>query len=121
MKPVPFVCVSLLLTSVLFLQGTSQHKHVVYIPAMNGPVKVRPAFLPDPIPPVVSLIEADRRSFKEKALPAPSPWDEPLPYKDHGLILETNNQSHESFSRPKLERLIGYIRHKPASPRLEGL
>ena len=88
---------------------------------MNGPVKVRPAYLPDPIPPVVSLIEADRRSFKEKALPPASPWDEPLPYKDHGLILETNNQSRGSFTRPKLERLIRYIQHKPASLRLEGL
>ena len=103
MKPIPFVCVLLLLASVFFLQGTSQHKHVVYIPAMNGPVKVRPAYLPDPIPPVVSLIEADRRSFKEKALPPASPWDEPLPYKDHGLILETNNQSRGSFTRPKPE------------------
>ena len=121
MKAIPLLCVSLLLTSVFFLQGTSQHEHVVYIPAMNGPVKVRPAYLPDPIPPVVSLIEADRRSFKEKALPPASPWDEPLPYKDHGLTLETNNQSRGSFSRPKFERLISYIRHKPANPKLEGL
>ena len=103
MKPIPFVCVLLLLTSECVLQGATQHKDVGCIPALNGPVKVRPAFLPDPIPPVVSLIEADRRSFKEKALPAPSPWDEPLPYKDHGLILETNNQSRGSFTRPKPE------------------
>ena len=96
-------------------------RQLVYIHAMNGPVKVRPAYLPDPIPPVVSLIETDRRSFKEMALPARSPWDEPLPYKDHGLILETNNQSRGSFTQTKLERLIGYIRHKPASPRLEGV
>ncbi len=121
MKAIPLLCVSLLLASVFFLHGTSLHKHVVFIPAMNGPVKVRPAYLPDPIPPVVSLIEADRRSFKEKALPAPSPWDEPLPYKDHGLILETNYQSRGSFTRPNFERLIGYIRHKTARSKLEGL
>ena len=103
MKPIPFVCVLLLLTSVFFLQGTSQHKPVVYIAAMNGPVKVRPAYLPDPIPPVVSLIEADRRSFKETARPPLSPWDEPLPYRDHGLILETNNQSGGFLTIPKPE------------------
>ena len=95
--------IGFLCTSLLALHITAPQRYIAYIPAMNGPVKVRPAYLPDPIPPVVSLIEADRRSFKEKALPAPSQWDEPLPYKDHGLILETNYQSSGSYSRPKPE------------------
>ena len=95
--------IGFLCTSLLALHITAPHHYITYIPAMNGPVKVRPAYLPDPIPPVVSLIEADRRSFKEKALLPASPWDEPLPYKDHGLILETNYQSSGSYSRPKPE------------------
>ena len=95
--------IGFLCTSLLALHITAPQRYIAYIPAMNGPVKVRPAYLPDPIPPVVSLIEADRRSFKEKALPPTSPWDEPLPYKDHGLILETNYQSSGSYSPPKPE------------------
>ena len=50
---------------------------------------------------VVSLIEADKRAFKEKPLPPPSPWDVPLPYRHDGLILETNNQSSGSVARTK--------------------
>ena len=95
--------IGFLCTSLLALHITAPQRYIAYIPAMNGPVKVRPANLPDPIPPVVSLIEADRRSFKETARPPLSPWDEPLPYRDHGLILETNYQSSGSYSRPKPE------------------
>ena len=95
--------IGFLCTSLLALHITAPQRYIAYIPAMNGPVKVRPAYLPDPIPPVVSLIEADRRSFKEKARPPLSPWDEPLPYRDHGLILETNNQSGGSLTIPKPE------------------
>ena len=91
-----FLCASL-----LALHITAPQRYIAYIPAMEGPIKVRPADLPNPIPPVVSLIEADRGSCMRKALPPLSPWVEPLPYKDHGLILETKNQSSGSLARPK--------------------
>ena len=93
-----FLCACL-----LALHITAPQRYIAYIPAMEGPIKVRPADLPNPIPPVISLIEADRRSFKKKALPPLSPWDEPLPYKDHGLMLETNSQSGGSFTIPRPE------------------
>ena len=59
---------------------------------MEGDVKVRPANLPNPVPPVVSLIEADRRAFKEKAIQPPSQWDQPMPYNDYSLTLGANDR-----------------------------
>ena len=93
--------IGLLVSSFFVLQLTAIQPQVALIPAMEGDVKVRPADLPNPVPPVVSLIEADKRAFKEKPLPPPSPWDVPLPYRHDGLILETNNQSGGSVARPK--------------------
>ena len=83
--------IGFLCASVLALHVTTPQRHTVYIPAMDGPTKVRPANLPNPVPPVVSLIEADRRAFKEKAMQPPSPWDQPMPYKDYGLTLEASD------------------------------
>ena len=57
---------------------------------MDGPTKVRPENLPKPVPHVVSLIEADSRPLKEKAIQPPSPWDQTMPYKDYGITLEAN-------------------------------
>ena len=59
---------------------------------MEGDVKVRPANLPNPVPPVVSLIEADRRAFKEKAIQPPSQRDQPKPYKHYSLTLGANDR-----------------------------
>ena len=45
MARIPLVCVALLLASVFAMQLTSQQTNVFYIPATEGPVKVRPANL----------------------------------------------------------------------------
>ena len=70
---------------------------------MDGPTKVRPANLPNPVPPVVSLIEADRRAFKERPPQQPSPWDQPMPYMDYGLTLEANDGQECWFNNCDLE------------------
>ena len=61
MKSIPNICVALLLASVFAMQLTSQQTNVFYVPAAEGPVKVRPANLTGPVPQVVDLQEADRR------------------------------------------------------------
>ena len=61
MARIPLVCVALLLASVFAMQLTSQQTNVFYVPATEGPVKVRPANLTGPMPQVVDLQEADRR------------------------------------------------------------
>ena len=61
MARIPLVCVALLLASVFAMQLTSQQTNVFYVPATEGPVKVRPANLTGPMPQVVDLREADRR------------------------------------------------------------
>nr|BDD43892.1 hypothetical protein 3 [Alphaproteobacteria bacterium] len=91
MPQVRIFSVMLLLAAVLTLHITTPQRHIVYIPAIDVDVKVRPVDLPSPVPPVVSLIEADRRVFKEKAKQPPSAWDQPMPYKDHGLTLDAND------------------------------
>ena len=95
--------IGFLCASVLALHVTTPQRHIVYIPAMDGPTKVRPANLPNPVPTVVSLIEADRRAFKEKAMQPPSPWDQPMPYKDYGLTLEANDGQECWFNNCDLE------------------
>ena len=61
MKSIPIICVALLLASVFAMQLTSQQTNVLFVPATEGPVKVRPANLTGPMPQVVDLQEADRR------------------------------------------------------------
>ena len=61
MKSIPIICVALLLASVFAMQLTSPQNSVFYLPATEGPVKVRPANLTGPAPQVVDLQEADRR------------------------------------------------------------
>ena len=61
MKSIPILCTALLLASVFAMQLTSPQKSVFYVPAAEGPVKVRPANLTGPVPQVVDLQEADRR------------------------------------------------------------
>ena len=61
MKSIPIICVALLLASVFAMQLTSQQTNVFYVPATEGPMKVRPANLTGPMPQVVDLQEADRR------------------------------------------------------------
>ena len=103
MPQIRIFSIMLLLTAVLTLHITTPQRHIVYIPAMDSPTKVRPANLPSPVPPVVSLIEADRRAFKEKAIQPPSPWDQPMPYKDYGLTLEANDGQECWFNNCDLE------------------
>ena len=61
MKSIPILCTALLLASVFAMQLTSTQNSVFYVPAAEGPVKVRPANLTGPMPKVVDLQEADRR------------------------------------------------------------
>ena len=61
MKSIPIICVALLLASVFAMQLTTQQTNVFYVPATEGPMKVRPANLTDHMPQVVDLQEADRR------------------------------------------------------------
>ena len=95
--------IGFLCASVLALHVTTPQRHIVYIPAMDSPTKVRPANLPNPVPPVVSLIGADRRAFKERPPQQPSPWDQPMPYKDYGLTLEANDGQECWFNNCDLE------------------
>ena len=61
MKSIPIICVALLLASVFAMQLTSPQNSVFYVPAAEGPMKVRPANLTGAVPQVVDLQEADRR------------------------------------------------------------
>ena len=61
MKSIPILCTALLLASVFAMQLTSPQNSVFYLPAAEGPMKVRPANLTGPAPQVVDLQEADRR------------------------------------------------------------
>ena len=61
MKSIPILCTALLLASVFAMQLTSPKNSVFYLPAAEGPMKVRPANLTGPAPQVVDLQEADRR------------------------------------------------------------
>ena len=61
MKTVPILCTALLLASVFAMQLTSSHNSIFFLPAAEGPVKVRPANLTGPMPQVVDVQEADRR------------------------------------------------------------
>lgn len=58
--------ISFLTASVFALHVTAPQRYVVFIPATEGPTKVRPASLPNPVSPVVSLIEAEQRELKVK-------------------------------------------------------
>ena len=58
-----------LMVSLFFvLQLTTTKPHVAHLSGMDGPVKVRPAGLPDHIPPVVSSAEAQTTLFWERVL-----------------------------------------------------
>ena len=61
MKSIPILCTAFLLASVFAMQLTSPQNSVFYVPAAEGPMKVRPANLTGPAPQVVDLQEADRR------------------------------------------------------------
>ena len=50
------------------LQLTTTQPHIAYLSAIDGPLKVRPAGLPNHIPPVVSSAEAQARLSWELAL-----------------------------------------------------
>ena len=58
MKSIPILCIALLLASVFAMQLTSPQNSVFYLPAAEGPMKVRPANLTGPAPQVVDLHEA---------------------------------------------------------------
>ena len=53
--------VGFLLSAVLALYVMPPQRQIVFIPAMTGPTKERPADMPASPPPVLSLEEADRR------------------------------------------------------------
>ena len=50
------------------LQLTTTQPHIAHLSAIDGPLKVRPAGLPNHIPPVVSSAEAQARLSWELAL-----------------------------------------------------
>lgn len=95
--------IAFLAASVFALHVTAPQRYVVFIPATEGPTKVRPASLPNPVPPVVSLIEAEQREFKTRPPTQANPWEKPLPYKDYGLTLETSYQQDCLFGNCDLE------------------
>ena len=95
--------IAFLTASVFALHVTAPQRHVVFIPATEGATKVRPASLPNPVPPVVSLIEAEQRELKTKPPAQTNPWEKPLPYKDYGLTLETSDQQECLFGNCDLE------------------
>ena len=107
--------ITFLTVSVLALHVTVPPRHVAFIPAMDGPTKVRPETLPSPVPPVVSLIEAEQRELKTKPPARSNPWEKPLPYKDYGLILETSNQPDCLFGHCELELELILAKHFVAS------
>lgn len=53
-----------LLSAVLALHVMPPQRQIVFIPAMTGPTKERPANMPASPPPVISLEEADRRHIQ---------------------------------------------------------
>ena len=58
-----------LMVSLFFvLQLTTTQPHIAHLSAIDGPLKVRPAGLPNHIPPVVSSAEAQARLSWELAL-----------------------------------------------------
>ena len=61
MKSIPILCTAILLASVFAMQLTSPQNVIFFLPAAEGPVKVRPANLTGAVPQVVDLQEADRR------------------------------------------------------------
>jgi len=83
MARIPLVCVALLLASVFAMQLTSQQTNILYVPATNGPVKVRPANLIGPVPQVVDLQEADRRHKEIYGTDVTDPYD----YDDSDCLL----------------------------------
>ena len=48
--------IAFLTASVFALHVTVPERYVVFIQATGGPTKFRPSYLPNPVPPVVSLI-----------------------------------------------------------------
>lgn len=95
--------IGFLTASVFALHVTAPQSYVAFIPAIDEPTKVRPASLPNPVPPVVTLIEAERRELKTRPLTQTNPWEKPLPYKDHALTLETSHQQECLFGNCDLE------------------
>ena len=95
--------IAFLTASVFALHVTAPQRYVVFIPAMEGPTKVRPANLPNPVPAVVSLIEAEQRELRAKPRARSNPWEKQLPYKDYGLTLETSDQQDCLFGNCDLE------------------
>ena len=63
-----FTSIGMMVSLFFVLQLTTTQPHVAHLSVMDGPVKVRPAGLPDRIPLVVSRAEADTRLILEQAL-----------------------------------------------------
>ena len=61
MKQIKILAVSLLSLSILTLHVTAPQRYIVYIPGVEEDYKVRPTGLEIPVPPVISLQEADQR------------------------------------------------------------
>ena len=75
MKYIPMICTGLLLTTVFTLHLTAPQKHIVYLPAQDTPIKVRPNNLSNPIPQVISLEEADRRYNETYGIPVADDYE----------------------------------------------
>ena len=95
--------IAFLTASVFALHVMAPQRYVAFIPATEGPTKVRPASLSNPVPPVVSLIEAEQREFKTRPPAQANPWERPLPYRDQDVTLETSNQPDCLFGDCDLE------------------
>ena len=101
MKGIPIICVALLLTSVFVMQLTSPQNSVFYLPAAEGPMKVRPANLTGPVPQVVDLQEADRRHKERYGTNVTDPYaydDSDCLFGSCGLEIELTLAKHYLLS-----------------------
>ena len=64
---IPLKSIGLVVALFFVLQLTATQPPVAHISAIDGPLKVRPAGLPNPIPIVVSRAEAEIRLIREQA------------------------------------------------------
>ena len=74
MSQIKLVTITLLLASVWILHVTMPQKHIVFIPAANDAMKVRPTDSHGSLPKVVSLEEANKRYVAKWGHELPDPY-----------------------------------------------
>ena len=74
MSQIKLVTITLLLASLWILHATMPQKHIVYIPAANDAMKLRPTGSHGSLPKVVSLEEANKRYVTKWGHELPDPY-----------------------------------------------